>query len=157
LTVEYANNIEIKINHKKTKLMVFNPCTSVDFMPEFTLDNQELEVVGEMRLLGLILRADMKWTSNTDNMVKRANKRLWILRRLKNLGAEDEDLVDIYTKQIRSVLLLAVPAWHGGITQAEKFDIERIQKCASRIILEDSYTSYKDALKLLDLESLESR
>jgi hypothetical protein len=76
-----------------------------------------------MRLFGLILRADMKWTSNTDNMMKRANKRLWILRRLKNLGAEDEDLVDIYTKQIRSVLELAVPAWHGGITQAEKFDL----------------------------------
>ena len=56
-------------------------------MPETNLDEHELEVVDEIRLLGLILRSDMKWTSNTENMITKANKRLWMLRRLKNLGA----------------------------------------------------------------------
>ena len=65
-------------------------------MPEISLENNELEVVDEVRLLGLILRSDLKWTSNTENMVTRANQR--ILRRLKYLGATDCDLVDIYIK-----------------------------------------------------------
>ena len=86
--------------------MIFNPCTSVDFMPELCLDDNELEVVDEVRLLGLIIRSDLKWVSNTDNMVTKANKKLWILRRLKYLGAEVSDLVDIYMKQIRSWLHL---------------------------------------------------
>ena len=30
-TKEYANDNEIKINFKKTKLMVVNPCTSIVF------------------------------------------------------------------------------------------------------------------------------
>ena len=46
-----------------------------------------------------------------------------------------EDLVDIYVKQIRSVLDLAVPVWHSGITLIEQVDIERIQKSAAHIIL----------------------
>ena len=58
----------------------------------------------------------------------RANKKLWIIRRLKYLGAEVPDLVDIYIKQIRSILELAVPVWHDSITLAEQIDIERIQK-----------------------------
>ena len=91
-------------------------------MPKMIIDNQELEVVNEVRLLGLTLRSDMKWSSNTNNMISKANKRLWILRRLKYLGAKIPDLVEVYTKQIRIVLELAVPAWQGAICQAEKHE-----------------------------------
>ena len=151
-TEKYARDNFMQINYKKTKVMVFNPCTSIDFMPELNLGTHELEVVEEMRLLGLIIRSDMKWTSNSENMVKKANSRLWILRRLSNLGAKESDLVDVYIKQVRSVLELAVPAWHGGITLAEQIDIERVQKCALHIILGEKYESYRSTLKALDLQ-----
>ena len=156
-TQAYAKANDMKINRKKTKLITFNPCTSKDFLPQFDLDGNELEVVDEVRLLGLIIRSDMKWQANTDNMVTRANKKLWMLRRLKYLGAENVDLVDIYTKQIRSLLELAVPAWQGAITQGERIEIERVQKCALRIILGEGYESYKIALGEFNLEDLESR
>ena len=156
-TKEYADNNEMQINLKKTKAILFNPCTSVDFMPDLRLDNQEVEVVEELRLLGVIVRSDMTWVSNTENMIDKANKRLWIVRRLKNLGAQEGDLIDLYIKQIRSVLELAVPAWHGAITQMERMDIERIQKCAAHIILGERYISYKQALKTLNMQSLQSR
>ena len=79
-------------------------------------------------------------------MVNKANKRLWIIRRLKFLGAQQEDLLDVYTKQVRSV-----------ITLDEQLDIERVQKCAAHVILGDGYVSYKEALKTLNIESLLSR
>ena len=156
-TMEYANNNEMKINYKKTKLMVFNPCSSIDFSPEFSLENNDLEVVDEMRLLGIVIKSDLKWNANTENMVQKANKRIWILRRLKNLGAKQTDLIDVYIKQIRSVLELAVPVWHGRINLTEQLDIERIQKSVGHIILGEAYVSYKDALKRLNLESLKAR
>ena len=106
----------MKLNYDKTKLIIFNPCRTKDFMPEIALDGHEIEVVDEIRLLGIILRSDMKWVSNTLNMTNKANKRLWILRRLKHLGASDNDLLEIYTKQIRCVLELAVPAWQSSIS-----------------------------------------
>ena len=156
-TKEYADKNDMKINYEKTKVIVFNPCTKTDFLPEITVDNHELEAVDEIRLLGMIIRADLKWTSNTSNMVKRASKRLWMLRRLKNLGANQVDLVDVYCKQIRSILELAAPAWQSSVTLTEKQDIERIQKSACHIIQGSDYISYRNSLKALKLEPLETR
>ena len=68
-----------------------------------------------------------------------------------------DDLLDVYVKQIRSVLELALPAWHGAITLAEQMDIERIQKSVAHIILGEDYVSYREALKTLCLDSLKER
>ena len=156
-TKEFASKNDMKINYNKTKVITFNPCTSIDFMPEIKFDNKELELVDEVKLLGLTIRSDMKWTSNTQNMLVKAYRKLWILRRLKSIGAKVIDLVEIYTKQIRSILEFAAPAWQGSITQAERIALERVQKCAFHIILGDGYLSYKNALSSLGLETLEVR
>ena len=152
-----ADENQMKLNYRKTKVMVFNPCKSQVFRPKFSMEGNNLEVVEETKLLGLIVRSDMKWNSNTDNMVKKASKRLWLLRRLKYLGASRRDLLEVYSKQIRCILELGAPAWQGGISIAEKQDLERIQKCAAHIILGADYTSYQDALETLQLDSLEHR
>ena len=56
---------QMKLNYKKTKVMVFNPCKSKVFMPRLILEGNQLEVVEETKLLGLTIRSDMKWVSNT--------------------------------------------------------------------------------------------
>ena len=82
---------------------------------------------------------------------------MWILRRLKMHGAGPDDLLDVYQKQVRSVLELAVPAWHPGLTQSDALDIERVQKAALHIILGADYHSYSSVLKVTNLKSLSSR
>ena len=77
-----------------------------------------------------------------------------MLRRLKNHGAGSDDLKDVYIKQVRSVLELAVPAWHPGLTQSDSLDIERVQRAAFYIIMGPNYKSYKSALETLELDSL---
>ena len=110
-----------------------------------------------MILLGVTIRSDMKWSSNTNYIVARASKKLWMIRRLKSLGADTDQLVDMFIKHCRSILELAVPAWHRAITVAEKQDIERIQKVALHIILGEEYETYKNALNVTGLKSLDAR
>ena len=154
---EYAAQNSMVINQKKTKTMVFNPCIVRDFIPEFELDGQDIEMVEEMRLLGVVVRSDMKWSTNTEVMISKAYKKLWSMRRLKTMGADIGDLKDIYLKQVRCMVELAAPAWNGALTCAEKIDIERVQKTALHIMLGERYENYVDALDLVDLESLEAR
>ena len=73
------------------------------------------------------------------------------------MGATLDDLKDVYIKQVRSVLELAVPAWNAALSQTEKKDIERVQKTALHIMLADSYQSYATALVQVGLESLDFR
>ena len=74
----------MKINERKTKVILFNKAIKYDFMPHLTIDNgSPLEVVEEVRLLGVQVRSDLSWRSNTAVMCQKAYSRLWMLRRLK--------------------------------------------------------------------------
>ena len=46
--------------------MVFNPGKSRDFLPRFNFNNDELEVVEEFKLLGVIVKNDLSWGANSD-------------------------------------------------------------------------------------------
>ena len=47
--------------------------------------------------------------------------------------------------------------WASAITETEKTDIERIQKTSFRIIYQEHYKSYENALKLSTLPKLSER
>ena len=100
---------------------------------------------------------DLKWEKNTDNIVKKANKRMELLRKISTFGASWDDLKNIYILYIRSLLEHSCTVWHSGLTAENSEDLERIQKCALKIILQNAYKSYESALLMLDLESLDER
>ena len=77
--------------------MLFNTCTSIVFMPRIELNNNELELVEEMRLLGVIIQSDMKWTANTEYIVERAYKKLLVIRRPLNWWTCTEKRLEVYT------------------------------------------------------------
>ena len=73
------------------------------------------------------------------------------------MGANTEELLDVYQKQVRSMMELAVPVWEPNLTVAESMQIERVQKAAFSIILGDEYFSYNQALSTLAVDTLSSR
>ena len=120
-------------------------------------NNGHLEVVREFKLLGLIFKSNLTWQANTEYMCKKAYARLWMLRRLKALGAREDEILDVFYKQIRSVLELAVAVWQPRLTMAESKQIERVQKCAFYVIMGEKFHSYEHALTYLESETLSAR
>ena len=81
----------MQLNPLKTKGMLFNPLHKWDFQPQLTTNGSDpIEIVEEYKILGYVMRSDLKTTSNTDYICQRAYKRMWILRRLKSLGCPTE-------------------------------------------------------------------
>ena len=156
-TENYAHENDMKLNTAKCKIIVFNPTVTYDFVPELQVEGNSIETMEEMKLLGLTLSDDLKWRANTDVMVGKGYKRLWMIRRLKTHGANLDDLKDVFIKQIRSVLEFGTPVWNCGLTKAESLDIERVQKAFLHIALGNDYKCYENALKKSNLESLEQR
>ena len=107
-----------------------------------------------MKILG---NNDLTWKSNTKMLVTKAYKRLWIIRRLKKNGASLSDLIDIYVKQVRSILEFAVFVLNSTLTCTEINDLERVQKSFLHNFLGRAYTSYSSALVFSGLESLADR
>ena len=80
-----------------------------------------------------------------------------ILHKLYSFKIEDCDMVNIYILYIRSIIEFSCQVWHFAITEEEIYDLERVQKIACNIILNDRYDGYEKALKILNLELLETR
>ena len=60
-------------------------------------------------------------------------------------------------RQIRSVCEFAVQYWGPMITQGEVRRLEKIQRTVLHVILGNNYTSYREALLKVNLETLEER
>ena len=98
-----------------------------------------IEVVRETKLLGVVISDDLKWEANTKYICSRAYKKLWILRRLRVLIDDNSFLVDVYQKEVRSILEFGVPAWHSRLTKLQSSQIEREQKVAVAIIMGNTF------------------
>ena len=153
----FAKQHEMKIHTDKSKIMVFNSSRNWDFTPQVSLGNKSLEVVDEIKLLGIVITSDLKWHKNTSYLCDKAYGRLWMLRNLRRLGALKSELVDVYIKQCRSILELAVPVWAAGLTSDDVISLERVQKTGFAIILGREYSGYEKALEQLGLGTLEAR
>ena len=81
--LEYSKENEIIINKEKHKVMLFNTARTRDFLP--------IEVVEQIKLLGVQITSDLNGTKHTQYITKRGYSKLWILRRLKRSGANQTD------------------------------------------------------------------
>ena len=113
--------------------------------------------MSEAKLLGVLIRDDLSWKSNTHHTVKQAYKRMVILQKLSEFSMANDDLIDIYKIYIRSILESSAVVWHSSITEGERSSIERVQKVALKVILKAAYVDYDDALTQTGLQTLDER
>ena len=102
------------INAAKNKTMLFNFTRDYQFTTRLNLEGKSVEVIKHSKLLGTIIQDDLKWDLNTANIVKKANMRLELLRRVASLRASTEDLKKIYILYLRSVLEHSSVVWHSS-------------------------------------------
>ena len=121
---ELASNNQKRVNLSKSQFMLFNLSKNYDFQPTLENDNTRIASIHEMKILGTVVRNDLSWKRNTEMIVSKAYKRLWTIRRLKQSGADPDDLIEIYLKQLRSILGFAVSVWNAGLTLSKSTDIE---------------------------------
>ena len=154
---EWTAKQKMKINGKKSKTMIFNFTEKYQFGTRLVMENENLEVMDSVRLLGTIVTNDLKWDQNTAQLVKKSNARMELLRRVASFGTSSEELKNIYFLFVRSQLEQSSVVWHSSLTEENKADLERVQKSAVKIILGDKYMSYKKSLDELGMDSLDDR
>ena len=128
-TEQFVSENKMVINKDKTKVISFTKSRKWDFPPELHFaDGTPIEYVSETKLVGVVLSQDLKWNKNTSYICQKARSKLWILRRLLKVELDINQMFDVYSKEIRSILEMAVPVWHSGLTRQQSSEIENIQK-----------------------------
>ena len=149
----------MQINKKKTVVMPFNFSNNYDFIPRlnFPGDDQQLSVTYETKLLGVTIRSDLSFSSHVANIVKSAKKCMWPLLRFRDMGATTNQLLNLWIQKGRTVLEFASPVFFSRLTEEQSNQIEKCQKMAFAIILQNGFKNYADALTILKQRSLSER
>ena len=146
----------MKLNAKKCEYMIFSR-SGQDFATRLTINETILDRVSETRILGVWIRDDLSWSRQCSEICIQAYSRLSMLTRLKYVGVNTEDLLDVYKLFIRSVIEYCSVVYHSRLTEEQSNKIERIQKTCLRVILSEMYIDYQSALEMTGLESLKNR
>ena len=80
-----------------------------------------------------------------------------LLGKIKSFNASLGDLKQIYITFIRSLLEHSCTGCNSMWTEENIAELERVQKCALKIIFEGKYKNYQKALDKIDLETLAER
>ena len=155
---DFVTNNKLVINTRKCYVMLFSRSTKYSFPPEFSLGNSEvLEVKKEHRILGIIVQDDLRWNSQVQQMVGKATRTTWVLRRMRAMGVDQRTMVAYWKAEGRVHLELACPVWHSGLTLAQSRDLDRAQRMAMAAITNRWEPSHSRQLLELDLEPLRLR
>ena len=89
--------------------MLFNLTRNCQFSTRLNIDGRNLERIQNTRLLVTIVSEDLSWAENTKYLVKRADTRIELLRKVACLNPPVQDLKDIYILFFRSILEQSAP------------------------------------------------
>ncbi|KAI8513803.1 hypothetical protein Bbelb_081270 [Branchiostoma belcheri] len=153
----WSNNAQLKLNPDKCMVLTVCFMRNPPPPPPITLGGKPLPTVDVAKVLGMWLQANLKWDRQVSESTQKANKRMFMLRRLKSFGLPVVDLITVYCGYVGPILEYGAPVYHHNLTREQSATLERVQRRACRTILGRHYTDYASALQLCGLETLEQR
>ena len=100
-----ANNLVLNSGKTKEVIVDFRRSRKMDHAP-LLIEGEVVERVDNIKFLGLHITSDLSWSTNTSCLVKKAQQRLFFLRKLKHAGLSSRLLVNFYRATIESILCL---------------------------------------------------
>ena len=111
--------------------MKFSRSRSYDFPMEYTIGSPTiLEERTTLKILGIQIQSNLRWNEQVNQMISRASKTSWVIRRMRALGVDKWTLVEYWKTEGRVHLEMACPVWHSSLTLAQARSLERCQRVA---------------------------
>ncbi|XP_062235277.1 uncharacterized protein LOC133932561 [Platichthys flesus] len=147
LLTTWCRDHNLLLNVSKTKEMVVDFRKSLTEHPPLTIDGAAVERVSSTKFLGVHISEDLSWATNSASLVKKAQRRLYFLRKLKKARAPIPILKTFYQGTIESILSSCITVWGSSCTAHSRKRLQRIFNTAGKIIgaplpsVQDTYTT----------------
>ena len=124
---DWCKEHNLVLNTSKTKeLIVYFRRTKKEVHLPLHIHREAVESVEDLRFLGVNISNKLTWTSNTSNLVKKAQQRLFFLRKLRQARLPQKLLVNFYRSTIESTVTSCITVWYTSCTAAERKDLQRV-------------------------------
>ena len=163
-------NDKMVINGDKCNIITFNSSKHNPEPQNLSLNGDTIKHCNKIKLLGVIISKDLRWSENTSHICQKVNRKFYLLCKLKQFGVGTDQLLTEWKVLIRPITEYAAPLWHSGLSASDINLLESLQKKALGLILGTIYidhkryyningqpVSYEDALKHFELLTLLER
>ncbi|KAK3507347.1 hypothetical protein QTP70_014830, partial [Hemibagrus guttatus] len=127
-----ASSLSLKVDKTKEMVVDLRRAQS-DHSPLF-IDGSPVEIDKSTKFLGAHLVENFTWSLNTTSITKKAQQRLYFLRRVRKAHLPPPILTMFYRGAIESVLSSCITAWFGNCTISDRKTLQRIVRTADKII-----------------------
>jgi hypothetical protein len=152
--VAWGQTWGMKFNPSKCTCMSF--CNKKPILYTYHIGEIVLDRVNSFNDLGIIVSDKLTWDLHINVMLKKANKRLGLIKRCicQNSATEVKKLA--YTSTVRPLVEYCSMVWHGS-SKKSMCNIESLQRRATKYILNDYTLDYKNRLAQLNILPLSLR
>ncbi|KAI5614992.1 gastrula zinc finger protein XlCGF28.1-like [Silurus asotus] len=144
----HSSNHIIKFADDTTVVGLISRNDESAYREELIIDGSSVEIVKSTKFLGVHLADDLTWSLNTSSITKKAQQRLYFLRRLRKAHLPPPILTMFYRGTIESIVSSCITAWFGNCTVSDRKTLQRIVRTAEKIIgvslpsIMDIYTTH---------------
>ncbi|KAK3570548.1 hypothetical protein QTP86_022084 [Hemibagrus guttatus] len=154
----WCKDNNLSLNVEKTKEMVVDFRRAQSEHSPLNINGSNVEIVKSTKFLCVHLADDLTWSLNTSSITKKAQQRLYFLRRLRKAHLPLLILTTFYRGTIKSILSSCITVWFGNCTASDRKSLQQIMRTAEKIIgvslpsITDMYTVHciRKAKRIVD-------
>ena len=114
--------------------MIFDFRRDITVMEPLMIKNEVVELTDEYKYLGMTIDNKFNWDRNLEAITRKANQRLYFLRKLKSFRVDKKIMNIFYTSSIQSLISFGIICYGGNLNMSHIKKLNRIIKNASQIM-----------------------
>ncbi len=130
----WCSDNNLSLNVEKTKEIVVDFRRVHSLHAPLTINGATVERVSSTKFLGVHITEDLSWTNNTAALAKKAQQRLYFLRKLRRVRAQAPIMCTFYRGTIESILTSCITVWYGACNASCRKSLQRIVRAAEKIV-----------------------
>lgn len=128
-----AGDIKMKINQKKTQLLVISPPNGCDTEASFTVNGVTTSSIDCLKLVGFTFGNKPGAGAHVEAIADKYMRKKWMLYHLRDAGFKGRQLFRLYCCYIRSIIEYCSVAYHALLNKGQEEHLKRLQRHAVRM------------------------
>ena len=126
----------LKLNVQKTKELCLEGSRARDstWLAPIVIKDETVEQVETFKYLGTVLDSKLSFSKHVDFIVKKANQRMYFIRKLNCFDVDKHILERVYGALVESILVFNIVTWFGNLNVKDKLRLDRIVNNASKVV-----------------------
>ena len=124
------------------------------------VNEKAIEVMSSVKLLGLNISIDLKWTCHMSQSSSKVSAWLYYLKQLKRASIATKEIINLFSTRVRPVKeYAACPVFHNSLPSylSSQMSLRACRSAPWELLILSHARTYQEALGLASLETLFER